>query len=122
MKTQAKSSIEWDQLDLAPEVKIQVESLVESLLAQAQDKIKHPANEIKQLEEKNQALVYELAHLRRMRYGSKSEAMSAIQLSLLDEDYQADVAAIEAEIDQLPLSQPKKPKRVRAGRQPLPDH
>ena len=122
MKTQAKSSIEWDQLDLAPEVKIQVESLVESLLAQAQDKIKHPANEIKQLEEKNQALVYELAHLRRMRYGSKSEAMSAIQLSLLDEDYQADVAAIEAEIEQLPLSQPKKPKRVRAGRQPLPDH
>lgn len=122
MKTQAKSSIEWDQLDLAPEVKIQVESLVESLLAQAQNKIKHQANEIKQLEEKNQALVYELAHLRRMRYGSKSEAMSAIQLSLLDEDYQTDVAAVEAEIEQLPLPQPKKPKRVHAGRQPLPDH
>lgn len=66
MKTHAKSSIEWDQLDLAPEVKIQVESLVESLLAQAQDKIEYQANEIKQLEEKNQALVYELAHLRRM--------------------------------------------------------
>ncbi len=73
------------------------------------------ANELKLLEAKNQALILELAHLRRIRYGVKSEALSQPQLSLFEEDWQADISAIEAEIEQLPLPVPQK-KRARVGR------
>ncbi|MDP3662849.1 MAG: IS66 family transposase zinc-finger binding domain-containing protein, partial [Nitrosomonas sp.] len=115
MKTHAKQSIELDHLNLAPETKTEVSDLIQSLLTQAQ-------NELKLLEGKNQALTLELAHLRRIRYGAKSEALSQVQFNLFEEDWQTDVSAVEAEIEQLPLSAPQKPKRARAGRQPLPDH
>lgn len=115
MKTHAKQSIELDHLNLTPEAKTEVSNLIQSLLTQAQ-------NELKLLEAKNQALTLELAHLRRIRYGAKSEALSQVQFSLFEEDWQTDVAAIEAEIEQLPLPAPQKPKRASAGRQPLPDH
>ena len=115
MKTHAKQSIELDHLNLAPAVKTEVSNLIQSLLTQAQ-------NELKLLEAKNQALTLELGHLRRIRYGVKSEALSQPQLSLFEEDWQTDVSAVEAEIEQLPLPAPQKPKRARAGRQPLPDH
>ena len=115
MKTHAKPSIELDHLNLTPEAKTEVSNLIQSLLTQAQ-------NELKLLEAKNQALTLELAHLRRIRFGAKSEALSQPQFSLFEEDWQTDVAAIEAEIEQLPLPVPQKPTRGRAGRQPLPDH
>ena len=112
MKTHAKQSIELDHLNLAPVVKTEVSNLIQAL-----------QNELKLLEAKNQALMLELAHLRRIRYGVKNEALSSGQLSLFEEDRQTDIAAIEAEIEQLPsISPQKKPKRERAGRQPLPDH
>ena len=115
MKTHAKQSIELDHLNLTPEAKTEVSNLIQSLLTQAQ-------NELKLLEAKNQALKLELAHLRRIRFGAKSEALSQPQFSLFEEDWQTDVAAIEAEIEQLLLPVPQKTKRARAGRQPLPDH
>ncbi|MDO9469462.1 MAG: transposase, partial [Nitrosomonas sp.] len=111
MKTDAKQSIELDHLNLAPEAKVEVSNLIQAL-----------QNELKLLEGKNQALTLELAHLRRIRYGAKSEALSQVQFNLFEEDWQTDVSAVEAEIEQLPLSAPQKPKRARAGRQPLPDH
>jgi transposase len=115
MKTHVKQSTELDHLNLTPEAKTEVSNLIQSLLTQAQ-------NELKLLEAKNQALKLELAHLRRIRFCAKSEALSQPQFSLFEEDWQTDAAAIEAEIEQLPLPVPQKPKRARAGRQPLPDH
>ena len=115
MKAHAKQSIELDHLNLTSEAKTEVSNLIQSLLTQAQ-------NEFKLLEAKNQALTLELAYLRRIRYGAKSEALSKVQFSLFEEDWQTDVAAIEAEIEQLPLPALQKPKRARAGRQPLPGH
>ena len=113
MKRHAKQSIELDHLNLTPEAKTEVSNLIQSLLAQAQ-------SERKLLEAKNQALMLELAHLRRIRFGAKSEALSRPQLNLFEEDWQTDVSAIEAEIEQLPV--PQQPKLTRTGRQPLPDH
>jgi transposase len=71
---------------------------------------------------KIQALVLELAHLKRMQYGKKNEALIGIQLELFD-DVTEDLSVIETELEQLvePQSLPKA-KRNRAGRQPLPDH
>ncbi|MDP1949611.1 MAG: IS66 family transposase, partial [Nitrosomonas sp.] len=63
MKTHAKQSIELDHLNLTPAVKTEVSNLIQALL----DETKKQANEFKLLEAKNQALMLELAHLRRIR-------------------------------------------------------
>ena len=68
---------------------------------------------------KIQALVQEVAYLRRIRYGVKSEAMTVVQRQLFDEDIVQDIAAIESE-----LKSPATPAapRSRAGRQVPPEH
>jgi len=68
---------------------------------------------------KIQALVQEVAYLRRIRYGVKSEAMNAEQRQLFDEDIAQDIAEVESEL-KLPAA-PASPKS-RAGRQTLPEH
>ena len=68
---------------------------------------------------KIQALVQEVAYLRRIRYGVKSEAMNPEQRQLFDEDIMQDIAAVESEL-KLPPSATK--ERARAGRQALPEH
>ena len=74
-------------------------------------------------EAKIQALTLELAHLRRIRFGAKSEALSAEQRDLFQETLDADIAACEAEAEQAaPAASAPNPKRPRAGRQPLPAH
>ena len=75
---------------------------------------------IQSLELKNQQLTHELAYYRRIRFGAKTEAMSAEQLHLFEDDLAQDIAAVEAELSP-PSDSPPKP-RSRAGRQPLPDH
>jgi transposase len=76
---------------------------------------------------KIQALTLELAHLRRMRFGARSEALSAEQRDLFQETLASDLAAAEAEIAKrladAPATPPAPPApRPRAGRQPLPEH
>jgi len=68
-----------------------------------------------------EALTLELAHLRRIRFGSKNEALSAGQRRLFDEAVDEDIAAIEAATEAV-LPPESRPPRARAGRQPLPDH
>ena len=70
---------------------------------------------------KIQALVLELAHLRRLRYGVKNEALSAVQRDLFEETVASDVAAVAAEIERKTPAV-SRPPRSRAGRQPLPPH
>jgi len=61
-------------------------------------------------------LTYEMATLKRWRYGRHSEQLDAVQRSLLDESMDADLEAISLEIESLqekPASAPKsKPRRV----------
>ena len=69
------------------------------------------------------ALMLELAHHRRFRFGVKNESLSAEQLSLFEENWSEDEGEIESAIEPLEPAEDKKPaKRPRAGRQPLPDH
>lgn len=74
------------------------------------------------LELKNQKLVLELAHLKRLRFGTKSEAFSADQKRLFEDDADQDLAAIEAELAPPPADISPRPPRARAGRQTLPEH
>lgn len=90
-------------------------------MAKAQDLVNR-ANRASLLELKNQKLTLELAHLKRIRFGVKSEALTAEQKNLFEDDTDQDLAAIEAELETpVPETKPRTP-RIRAGRQPLPGH
>ena len=68
---------------------------------------------------KIQALTFELAYYKHIRFANKSEQFTAEQRELFEESWDTDTSALEAE--QLSSATPQ-PKRERAGRQPLPDH
>lgn len=113
-----KPLAQLDQLNLDTDTKQQVTGIVQVLLDQAQQEIRAQALKI-------EALAMELAHLRRIRFGSKSESLSSNQLSLFEESVLADIAAVHAEIEQIDTpvkTAVARPPRSRAGRQPLPEH
>ena len=83
--------------------------------------------QIHALEVKNQKLAFELAHLRRFRFGATSEVFSGEQKSLFEEDLDQDLAAVEAELaagetaaDPVPAR--RAARRPHPGRTPLPAH
>jgi len=84
-------------------------------------KVQSDALTLQQADLKIQALTFELAYYKRIRFANKSEQFSPEQRELFDESWNADTSALEAEVEQSG-STPKKPKRERAGRQPLPEH
>ncbi|MCW5618641.1 MAG: IS66 family transposase [Nitrosomonas sp.] len=118
--TAMKPLMQLDQLNLDADTKQQVTGIVQTLLDQAQQ----AQQEIRAQALRIQALMMELAHLRRIRFGRKNESLSS-HPSLFEESVLADIAAVNAEIEQIDTtvkpSAPKSP-RARAGRQPLPDH
>jgi len=101
-------------------------------LAQRDAQLTRRATELHAAQTKIQALVLELAHLRRMRFGVKNEALSAQMRDLFQETLASDIAAAEAKLAAAaeaaeaagPATEPAaaKPPRERAGRQALPDH
>jgi transposase len=118
---------EPDPENLETASKKQLEGLIQVLLEQAKHDvamIEKYAAEIKNKDAKIEALSYELAYLRRVRFGTKSEAFDHQQQDLFTDTLNEDEAAVEAELEQLAdKPAPKaKPKRPRAGRQPFPAH
>jgi transposase len=129
---------ELTRLNTAPELPEWVFGTVQKLLDQAHadaantlrlrdEQITRRDTELHAAQTKIQALVLELAHLRRMRFSASSEALSAETRDLFQETLASDVAAAEvelakrqAEAEETPATPP--PKRERAGRQPLPEH
>ena len=69
---------------------------------------------------KNHKLTLELAYYKRLRFGVRNEALTAEQRHLFDDDTDQDLAAIEVELE-TPATSIRTP-RIRAGRQPLPEH
>ena len=124
-----KQLAELAKLNLDPVARTQVEGMLQSLLEQVEQdarQLQIKDNELQQKDFKIQALTHELSHIRRIRYGVKNESLAPLQRDMFEESWNSDQAAIEAEIEQLADDQPQgtagKPKRPRAGRQPLPDH
>ena len=116
------SLAQLDQLNLDTTTKQQVANLVQALL---RDQTQRTDQTIYAQELKIQALTLELAHLRRIRFGKKNEALSPRQLTLFEESALTDITAIQAEIEQIdstPKTNTARLPRTRAGRQPLPDH
>lgn len=103
-----------------------VQNLLDQTQKDAAESVRRNA-ELHAAKAKIQALTLELAHLRRMRFGARSEALSAEQRDLFQETMASDLAAAEAEMAKrladAPTTSPMPPvPRPRAGRQPLPEH
>jgi transposase len=65
-------------------------------------------------------LTHELALLKRFRFGRRSEQLDASQASLLEESVDADLAAIEVELDDLQTESPERKPRQQPKRAALP--
>jgi transposase len=125
-----------DQLNLEPAAKTQVAAMLQALVEQAAQDAQSIAKQQKILQTKDAslqakdikiaALTHELAYYKRIRFSTKSEALAPLQRDVFEETWNTDMSAIEAEIEQLQDDQPgdtvARPKRSRAGRQPLPPH
>ncbi|CAI07198.1 Transposase, fragment [Aromatoleum aromaticum EbN1] len=116
---------ELTAFDLPPELAQQVQKWV----AQAADVARLEA-ELKLSKLKIEALVHEIATLKRLRFGASSETLPAGMKDLFDETLAADLTACEARLEALrdaeaseAAATPKAPpERPRAGRPPLPAH
>jgi transposase len=110
------------QFDLAPDAREWVSQLLNTLAQSTQ--------ETRLAKLKIDALVLELAHLRRMRFGHSSEAMAAVHYDLFDETSIGDIADIEAVINNAaqhtssntPADNTVRVQRQGAGRQAFPAH
>ncbi|MGZ4960865.1 MAG: IS66 family transposase [Methylomonas sp.] len=123
------SFAQLDQLDLEPATKTEVAALIQSLIEQAERDAKIIQAKdavINAKDVKIAALTYELAYYKRLRFSTKSEALAPLQRDVFEETWNTDLSAIEAEVEQLQDTEPcetvARPKRPRAGRQPLPSH
>ncbi len=98
-----------DLSQLSPD---QLRHLAATLMAQVEEK----DQALRHSEQINQKLTHELALLKRHKFGPRSEHLNGLQISLLDEGVDADIAAIEAELEALarPTTPPAKktPKRA----------
>lgn len=124
---------ELERIITDPAVAESVRQLVETHVAHARvaleckaREVERQATELHAAKTKIQALTLELAHLKRMRYGVKSETLGAEVRDLFQETLEADIAAAQLELERQAASAPAqsgaKPPRSRAGRPPLPDH
>ena len=114
-----KTLLKLDELNLDAAAQTQVAARVQALLDQAKtEAAKYYEADIQAKDLKIQALILELAHLRRIRYGVKNEALSSLQSDLFQETCNEDIAALEAEVEQAdePIdSAVTKPKRLPAN-------
>jgi transposase len=126
---------ELDQLNLEPAAKTQVAAMLQALVEQAAQDAQTIANQQQLLQTKEAslqakevkiaALTHELAYYKRIRFSTKSEALAPLQRDVFEETWNTDISAIDAEVEQLqndPCATVARPKRLRAGRQPLPSH
>jgi transposase len=98
---------------LSPE---QLRTLAAQLIAEVDEK----KRELHYRQTRIDQLTHELAMLKRLQFGKRSEQLSTEQMSLLEEAIDEDLAALEAELEQLVAeTAPIKP-RAQPKRSPLP--
>lgn len=109
-------------MDLAAELEqFKPEPALAEWVSKLLEKTQNDAIRIRQADLKIQALAFELAYYKRIRFANKSEQFTSEQRELFEESWTTDASALEAEVEQSG-SAPKPAKRERAGRQPLPEH
>lgn len=111
-------------LDVAPIHPSQVASLsdieVRELAIKLLARVERDAREIISRDAKIEKLSYEVAHLRRLKFGVKSEQLNAQQKALFEEALDADIAALEARLNDLKTPPKGDESRSRPKRAALP--
>jgi len=96
----------------------------EKEIARRDEEIRLKDQQIKWRDARIEMLTHEMAVLKRWKFGRSREGLDADQLSLLDENIDADLSAIEIELDELRSAlgpgSPRTPRQPR--RAPLPAH
>jgi transposase len=125
------NATELDSLD-APQLRVLTRELIERYNEQersSEQVVESLKSEILFKSTRIDQLTYELARYKRLRFDRASEKRDAGQSSLLDETLDADLAAIEQELDQLspessknPPSDAKDAKDRKPRREALPAH
>jgi len=84
----------------------------------------HDRHEIEWRDAKIEKLTFEMAQLKRVKFGKKSEQLDAEQKALFDEAVDADLAALEAQLAELLKAKRKgaEPSGERPKRAALPPH
>jgi len=94
----------------------QLRALARQLMTQVDEKTRESHYRQTRIDQ----LTHELSVIKRLQFGRRSEQFTAEQLSLLDEAIDEDLAALEAELDELRSDAPQEKPRKRAKRLPLP--
>jgi len=112
----------------APQLREMSRDLIDKLLEQER-KIAQDAGSIEALQSeilfkstRIDQLTYELARYKRLRFDRSSEQLDAAQANLLEETLDADLAAIEEELEQLQPTEPAKKDKNKPRREALPAH
>ena len=107
-----------EKLDIDPAVREALIAGIQSDYERLEKRIQHDRFIIEKLK-------LELAYLRRIRFGQKSEGLKGEQQDIFNDALAEDIGNIAEQIDSL-SSDPEETKtrkaRERAGRQPLPEH
>ncbi len=113
------SQLSPDQLRaLASELMIRV-GQQDQEIKRHQETVGCQAATLKKKDLRIEQLTHEVALLKRHKFGQRSEQLNALQISLLDDVVEADIAAIEDELEQLRTASKPQPKR-QPKRAPLP--
>ncbi|MDY0068258.1 MAG: IS66 family transposase [Steroidobacteraceae bacterium] len=117
--------IDGTQIDPARLDALNAEQL-RALAARLIERANRDAQELVWRDAKIDKLTFEIAQLKRLKFGASSERINAEQRALFEESVQADIAAIEAQIEQLqatlpPLGESETPRQP-PKRQALPTH
>jgi hypothetical protein len=91
-----------------------------ALAAQLMTQVGEKERELHYRQTRIDQLTHELAVLKRLQFGKRSEQLDTEQMSLLDEAIDADLAALEAELEQLQPETPPGKQRQQPKRSPLP--
>ncbi|PRG64644.1 IS66 family transposase [Burkholderia multivorans] len=92
-----------------------------TLAAQLMAEVGEKNRELRYRQTRIDQLTHEIAALKRLQYGKRSEQFTVEQMSLLDEAIDADLAALEIELEQLQPT-PADKQRHKPKRAPLPAH
>ena len=93
-----------------------------ALAGQLLERIDRAAREIHWRDAKIEKLTFEMAQLRRIKFGVKSEQLDGKQKTLFDEAVDADMAALEAQLAELKAVTHSSEAVTRPKRAPLPAH
>ncbi len=89
---------------------------------QLRELLAHSQREVATLKLLNEKLTHEMAVLKRLKFAAKSEAYSPEQRSLLEEAIDADIAALDGELDKVRGKPAADDGKQQPKRQPLPAH